>query len=148
MAKRFLPAWARVRMGKIVVAIFLCVMVALLGLGVLHNWQYIAGQNPEGVTELYFTQPQLLPKQIQPSVDYSAQFTIANHEGRDMAYSYKVTVIENGIQQVQPPATLVVAKDAARQQPIHFKAMQPGATLQVVIELVGMNQTIHFRAQS
>ncbi len=106
-------------------------------------------QQPTPFTELFLDDHASLPRQVTPGVPATFHFTIANHEGRAVAYDYRVTVTgANGSSAVAQRATVEVGAGASTSIAATFTTT-PGSSSSVIsVELVDRTENVHFEVRS
>jgi hypothetical protein len=105
-------------------------------------------RQPTPFTELYFTNAQSLPKDLRGEGPFTFQFTIANHEGRVVGYSYLVTAADTGGTTPITHGAVVIESGQSTPLPVSFVPARIDTTYLVTVQLVGRPETIHFRATS
>jgi hypothetical protein len=101
---------------------------------------------PQPFTELYFADPDALPKTIQFERDYSAGFVIANRTDTARKYTYDVTVQTESAIVRHDPVTVTVAANDMSLQYVTFQTPVPNQTTTVTVSLEGTDQIIRFYA--
>lgn len=102
----------------------------------------------ETFTELYFEDHLHLPKTLKTGVPFQLSFTIHNLEGKDMKYPVSISAISD----TEPPIILPLLETSVEIDKNISKTLQVELTLpasssareKVQIELVDLNQSIHF----
>jgi uncharacterized membrane protein len=143
-------------LGSFRVRILLAVLVAigLLGAGMwwvpaaVRELRSSTTREPAAFTELYVTDPSRLPKHLVAGTPARFGFTIRNHEGRAVTYSYVVTATGGG-----PTATVTQGQASVRSGDgvdlsATFVPRQPATTYLFVVRLLGRSETIHFTGTS
>lgn len=134
---------------------------AIIGLGILVEigllaytpdaaavWAKLTTRQPERFTELYFSDPAKLPKQVKVNQTSDFTYRIVNHEAGITAYHAYVTLYENGVAKRIQADNPVVPAGSSRELHVRFTPTTPNAELQLEITLPAQHQTIHFRSQS
>jgi hypothetical protein len=104
----------------------------------------------EPVTELYFVNHMTLPQHITAGKNTAVVFHIQNSQGADMIYYPRVTLFENGVGHViaLPQRALPIANGGGQDISVPVSPSQSGENLELVIDLPGQGESIHFRSQS
>jgi hypothetical protein len=105
-------------------------------------------RQPTSFTELYFTNARSLPKDLRGEGPFTFQFTIANHEGRGVDYSYLVTAADTGGITPITRGALVVESGQSTPLSVSFVPGRIDTIYLVTVQLVGRPETIRFRATS
>jgi hypothetical protein len=105
-------------------------------------------RQPTLFTELYFTNARYLPKDLRGEGPFTFQFTIANHEGRVVGYTYLVTAADTGGTTPITRSAVVVESGQSTSLPVSFVPARIHTTYVVTVQLVGRSETIHFRSTS
>jgi hypothetical protein len=105
-------------------------------------------RQPTLFTELYFTNARYLPKDLRGQGPFSFQFTIANHEGRTVDYSYLVTAAHVGGTTPITRDAVIVESGHATALSVSFVPARTNTPYLVTVELVGRPESIHFRGTS
>ena len=102
----------------------------------------------QSYTELYFTNPNSLPKSVAKDTWYFVPVTLTNHEGDRKTYTYTVTVFENGTQTKKNNGTVILSDSQSKALQLPYSVTTSGQKVLVVITLSNTNQRIQFYAQS
>ncbi len=126
---------------------------ALLGIGAwirphlgqtVYQWQLF--QQPERLSELYFTDHTKLPTTYQPGTAYPLAFTVRNLENKTTTYTYEV------LQQAEnSPGTTLLKTDAfelasgdSHTETVAINYIDAGQRSRIIIHLTSQNQTIQY----
>jgi hypothetical protein len=113
-----------------------------------HQIAESTSQQPATFTELYFSDAAALPKHLSSAAPNVFWFTIANHEGKTVVYSFLVfaesTLGRTTISQGQ--VNLAAGQHA--DVPERYMAPQPGTAYQITIQLLDRPEAIHFTGMS
>lgn len=103
---------------------------------------------PIPFTELYFTDPNTLPKHLLSGQPNMFNFTIANHEAKTVTYTYVVTA-QTPFGTSEVTRDQVTIADGARRV-VTVESVPPvaGITYLITVHLVGRSETIHFTGAS
>jgi hypothetical protein len=123
-------------------------VVGLLSSGVRAQVARSTTRQPDRFTELYFTNEQGLPKDLRGQGPFSFQFTIADHEGRSVDYSYLVTAQDAAGTTPITRSAVVVGSGQSAARSVTFMPARTGTTYLVTVQLLGRPETIHFRGIS
>lgn len=104
----------------------------------------------EPVTELYFVNHMTLPKHLPAGNNTPITFHIQNSQGADLIYYPRVTLFENGVGHVIALSrrALPIANGSGQDVSVPVNPSQAGENLELVIDLPGQGESIHFRSQS
>jgi hypothetical protein len=101
-------------------------------------------RRPAQFTELYFTAPAKIPKRLSTSGPNAFGFTIANHEGRTVAYPYVVTVQSPEGTSIISQDTVTVAAGGLAQQTVQFTPDHRATIYVFSVHISGRSEVIHF----
>jgi hypothetical protein len=101
-------------------------------------------RRPAQFTELYFTAPAKIPKRLSISNPNTFTFTIANHEGRALAYPYVVTA-----QSPEGASTISqhirrVAPGGVAEETVQFMPEHSATSYLFSVQISGRPEVIHF----
>ncbi len=99
---------------------------------------------PETFTELYFEDHTNLPSETILFYDNRFKFTIHNLEHKDMSYPYEVYFDWDGTHKTIATGTAFLSHDESTTIDVGFILNEPIARQKIVVELIGLNQQIHF----
>jgi hypothetical protein len=139
---------ARLGLEKIMLAVGI-LLIVLGGSMLTSNVALFAdatSYQPKSFTELYFAQPDALPKVMHTDVVYTAPFTIVNRTSARQTYHYTITVQTESAIAVQPPVAITLMPGEAVTKNALLKAPVPDQPLLVSINLKGTDQVIRFYA--
>jgi hypothetical protein len=116
--------------------------------GARHQIAESTSQKPATFTELYFSDAAALPKHLSTAGPNPFWFTIANHEGKTVVYSFVVfaesTLGRTTISQGQ--INLAAGKRA--DVPERYTPPQPGTAYRITVQLIDRPEAIHFTGTS
>jgi hypothetical protein len=138
-----------VRSYKRVLITFLVVALLVVADAIGHTSLFAEATSaqPQSFTELYFAQPNALPKYIRTSTKYDVPFVISNHNTTAARYTYIVTVQTDAAIVRQKPVTIAVAQGTASVIHASVTSPVPNEQVLVTIALEHTNQFIQFYAQ-
>jgi hypothetical protein len=128
--------------------------LAALGLGLVfpheiaHQLALSFTRQPTPYTELYFTDPQLLPASFSVPGPNSFRFTVVNHEGREYLYSYVVTVASSHGLSTVTRGTLDVVDGRSATAAVDFLTARRDTQYVVSVTVLRPLETIHFKGLS
>jgi hypothetical protein len=126
------------------VAIFL--VVSVLTPGGRHQWAVSIFRQPTHYTTLAFRNAAALPHDVNAGVPVHLSFTVANHEGRRVAYPYVVSSTPNPpdgrVPKVLHRASLTVPDGGQRTASVTVKPRCPSASCRLQVSLPGHPETI------
>ena len=102
-------------------------------------------RQPEKYSELYFAEPEHLPKQLNPGEPTSLDFVIVNHEATEFQYHYQVFIAKNDAPGTATTGEVKLNNGQQTHQNVTIPAQKAGEQLQVIIRLPEKNQEIWFR---
>jgi hypothetical protein len=145
---RALSAQLRSRSGFILRALIIIVIAFAVSTAVSRTALFgsATAAQPQPFTELYFADPDALPKTVQFERDYSIGFVIANRTDATRKYTYDVTVQTESAIVRHDPVTVTVAAHDMTLQYVTFQTPVPTQTTTVAISLEGTDQVIRFYA--
>jgi len=132
---------------------FAIALVGFVNAAVLSPWfrhevEVSVARQPTPFTELYVNDHTALPSHVPPGASATFRFTIANHEGSDLAYPYTVTISgATGTAEVQQGTVLVRDAGSSGVDVAFTPAAGVGAS-EVKVQLVGRTESLHFEVQS
>lgn len=136
--------WAAISITLLFAAYFLITDDDLLGRGA----SYFFPPPQEGVTELYFTNYEALPKRLNVGKQYIVEFEIANHEGRKEVYTYQATIAEDQSVRDLPPQQVELEDGQSAKLRVIFTPSVLYTRDEVDIRLLDRDQSIQFSASS
>jgi Protein of unknown function (DUF1616) len=133
------PWWPFVLAGIVVLA-----GVSLLIPAARHQWALSIIRQPDHYTALSFRDPGGLPHSIEAGARVHLTFTVANHEGRHMEYTYQLSSANrvDAHQKVLRRATLAVPKGGQRTESVTVRPACASSTCRVQVSLPGHHETI------
>jgi uncharacterized membrane protein len=108
---------------------------------VRHALVLATSRQPEPFTQLYFTGGEPPGHTYTPGVVQRVPFTIVNHEGRAVEYSY--AIYANG-RQVAAPTTRTVDDGAQFSTSQPFQITDQGSRVDIEVRLLGIGESIHY----
>jgi hypothetical protein len=99
-------------------------------------------------TQLYFASPTKLPTELKVDKKNIIAFTIENDEGRVYRYTYTVTLEDSQSQAVMTRNTVTVGDGDSATRQIAVTPKDRKSTYLITVSLEGMNQSIHFYADT
>ncbi len=105
-------------------------------------------KQPEPFTELYFSNPNNLPKLITARVAARFSYEVVNHEAQTENYQADVTMVENGRSRSLGNAEFSLADEQSVTETVVFAAASAHETIELIVALPSQNETIHFWSQS
>lgn len=130
------------------------ICIAATGLGIAfphqiaHQIALAVTRQPEPFTELYFSDPDGLPKSLSLSRPNTFGFTIVNHERHDIVYSYVVTLASRYGTSVIARGPMDVGKNRDATKLVNITVSQRATVYLVTVTLLGRAETIWFRGTS
>jgi len=142
------------RDARRVVILILVIAVVLNGAAVLalHQksladaYRTATSHQPERFTELYFNDPDMLPRQLVAGKAATFSFSIANREAQDFTYYYQVAFEGPELRIVQPVQTVSLHSAQARTEQAIIPAQAAGKHIRVTVRIINKDQAIAFRA--
>lgn len=111
---------------------------------VLKQVNLSVSRQPARFTELYFTDPETIPKQLSLSKPNEVGFTVANHEHRAMDYPYVVTAESAQGRTVIAQGQVGVASGKLAHTTAQFTPPQPNTKYLLAVHLIGRAEVIRF----
>lgn len=110
----------------------------------LHRWKLLP--EPERLTELYFTQPNSLPKQYVPGQAQTVRFTTHNLEYRTTNYQYRIveTGQANNQSQTLASGSFTLPQNAYKQETVNISTVDLGSNVKVEVDLMNVNESIDY----
>ena len=105
-------------------------------------------RQPEHFTELYFSDPESLPKEVEADEPSKFTYRVTNREGRTVTYTTRVILVENGRLKVIQRTTVTLLDGQSKDVVVPFTATTSGHSLELIVELIDQDMSIHFRSQS
>ena len=105
-------------------------------------------RRPASFTELYFTDPDRLPRHLSSRASNQVLFTIVNHGSQAIDYAYVITA--QGVRETTTLATGSVHVGAGNKadESVSFRPGQLATTYVVNVALTARPEAIHFTATS
>jgi hypothetical protein len=101
-------------------------------------------RQPAHFTELYFAAPARIPKRLSISNPNTFAFTIANHEGKALAYPYVVTAQSLEGTFIISQHVVTVAPGGVAQETVQFVPRHPATSYLFSVHISGRTEVIHF----
>jgi len=110
----------------------------------MHRWKLLP--EPERLTELYFTNPNKLPKTYTPGQPQEVSFTVHNLEYRSMNYRYQITQSSQDGQQSQVMNTgaFSLGHDLYHTAAVNIPTVNLGDNVKVEVKLINTNESIDY----
>jgi hypothetical protein len=133
------------RTAGVVIVVAIC--LALPPITHTNAWRMATSHQPETFTELYFADPDHLPRVMAPGQIFTPDFIIRNLEGRTMTYQYELRVSSDtpGTQPTIASDTTTIGTGNAETVtlPVTMPSFSDRANLTISIKPT--NQQIHYR---
>ena len=128
----------------------LCVAAVGLGLGIAFRHQIAPAltREPTPFTQLYFSDPDGLPRTLRVSRPNRFEFTVVNREGRASAYSYVVTLASSHGSSTVARGRIDLRNNKAATVEIDVRPTRRATEYSIAVGLVGRDKTIQFGAVS
>jgi hypothetical protein len=126
-------------------------LVLGLGLSLLfpagrHQWALSLIRQPARYTALSFSQPSALPAAVVRGHPMLISFTVANHEGRRVKYTYVVTATAGRRTQILQQAVRAVAAGATWKASVTVRPRCQASPCRITVSLPGHPAVIDFLA--
>lgn len=110
----------------------------------LRSWKLLP--EPERLTELYFTDPNNLPKSYTPGQPQAVKFTVHNLEYRTTHYRYKITeTSQDGMQSQQlADGSFTMTQNSYHKTSVNISTADLGSSVKVEVELVNVKENIDY----
>jgi hypothetical protein len=110
----------------------------------MRDWKLLP--EPERLTELYFTQPNSLPKQYAPGQTQTVRFTTHNLEYQTTAYQYHIveTSQANNQSQTLASGSFTLPQNAYKQETVNISTVDLGQHVKVEVNLMNVNESIDY----
>jgi uncharacterized membrane protein len=110
----------------------------------LHSWKLLP--EPERLTELYFTDPNHLPKTYAPGQTQTVKFTVHNLEYRTTNYQYRIIETSQDGKQSQQLAggEFTLPQNGYQKPAVNIPTVDLGANVKVEVRLVSQNESIDY----
>jgi hypothetical protein len=99
-------------------------------------------RRPAQFTELYFAAPARIPKRLSISNPNTFAFTVANHEGKALAYPYAAQSLEGT--SIVSQHVVTVAPGGIAQETVQFMPHHPATSYLFSVHISGRTEVIHF----
>jgi hypothetical protein len=103
---------------------------------------------PEKLTELYFDNPDTLPTTVKPNQPVTIRYHIHNLEYQGTAYQVRVSLVTNGKVSTIEQKAFTLPSSASVDIPVTFTPTASGTNYELVVNLIGQNESILFRSHS
>lgn len=128
-------------------------IIIIIGLGAifhspinhqLSGWKLLP--EPEKLTELYFTQPNSLPKTYVPGQAQTVGFTVHNLEYQTTTYHYDIieSSLDNNQTQTLTTGSFTLNQNGYKQTSVNISTADLGQRAKVEVELVNQNESIDY----
>ncbi len=135
------------------VILFLVAIIAIVGLAAIfhapinrqmHRWKLLP--EPERLTELYFTNPNSLPKTYVPGQSQPVSFTVHNLEYRHTNYKYQITeTSQDGTKSQQlADGAFSLEQNEYHKTTVNIPIVDLGPAVKVEVRLVNVNESIDY----
>lgn len=105
-------------------------------------------RQPTPYTQLYFTNPEELPGSFNVNQKITFDFTIENDEGGTHTYTYTITLEDSRSRLVVDQQTVIIPDMSSAVLPVTVVPKDQKSRYLISVNLKGMNQSIHFYAES
>lgn len=108
----------------------------------LDQWSLLP--RSQAVTELYFTQPKLLPLVYTPNQPMKLDFTVKNNSEHTVTYTYAITQNQEGGEPVElQKTTITLGENSAKQVAATIKPLDTGDRSRLAVQLEGRTERIN-----
>jgi hypothetical protein len=115
----------------------------------LHQqWVLSTTQQPDRLTELYFDNPNALPKVTWAGKTEHVSYHVHNLESRTTTYTARVNLVVNGQIQTIQQNQFVLPNDGQLSIPVTYTPSAKNQHLQLSVDLLGQNESITFRSST
>jgi hypothetical protein len=136
----------------VALAAVFAVVAAGLGIAfphqIAHQIALAVTRQPTPFTELYFSDPNGLPKSLSLARPNVFRFTVVNHEGHDTIYSYVVTLSSSHGGSTIAQGRIQLKNNTSATRLINVHASRSETEYVTTVNLVGRTQVIRFRGVS
>lgn len=140
------------RVLRWVAAAALCAIVGVLVVAfphqIAHEVALAVTTRPQAFTQLYFSNPTTLPKSLALSGPNPFRFTVANHEGHEIIYSYTVTMASSDDHSILAQGRIDLQNNVAATRLVNVRPTRPATQYLISVSLLGRNEAIWFRGVS
>ena len=126
----------------------LCVAAVGIGSVVRHQIAPALTRQPTPFTQLYFSDPDSLPKALRVSLPNRFSFTVVNREGHDSAYAYVVTLATSSGSSTVAEGRIDLRNGRGATIGVDVSPTRRATEYVVTVSLVGRAKMIRFRAAS
>ncbi len=136
---------------RVMVGIFTLVIIASVAFiptqsTIRNAFKQTLSHKPEPITELYFTEPELIPTTYTPGQIIELPFTVHNLENKNMKYYFQIA-LNDQVVTTEPKNVNVQNGDTYRANQKIFIHPEQSGDLELSISLQNMPQSIHVRLQ-
>jgi hypothetical protein len=132
----------------LIVFILVAAVAAVSSKSLRHQIALSIVRQPTPYTQLYFSHAGALPVRFKIGQKNSFDFTIVNNESRAYRYTYTVTLDDSRSHSVVSIETVTIDDGGEVTRPVTLVPKDHKANYLVTIALEGMNQSIHFYAET
>jgi hypothetical protein len=115
---------------------------------IAHQITLSVTKQPTPFTELYFSNPNGLPKSLSLSRPNLFRFTVVNHEGRDAVYSYVVTLASSYGNSTITQGRIDLSNGMSATRLVDVRPTHGATEYVTTVSLQGRSETIRFRGVS
>lgn len=135
-------------LGVATVLVISMIAVALpFRTSLVHALKLATTHQPERFSELYFAQPDMLPKNLHIGEIADVGFVVTNHEDGQHTYRYQVVFMLDGQAMATRTGAFTLEDQQSTTQKVTIPAQSTPGQLRIIIRLVDKDQTIHFRTE-
>lgn len=130
----------------------ICIAAMSLGIAfhhqIAHQIALAITRQPTPFTQLYFSDPNALPKSLSLSHPNRFGFKVVNHEGRDTAYSYVVTLASSTGSSTIAQGRIDLRSNEGATRLVDVRPTRRATEYLITVNLVGRTEMIRFRGVS
>jgi len=110
----------------------------------MRRWKLLP--EPERLTELYFTQPNSLPKTYAPGQAQTVKFTVHNLEYQTTKYQYQIIEAsqDNNQSQTLTTGNFTLPQNAYKQATVNIPTVDLGQHVKIEVELLNKKESIDY----
>lgn len=110
----------------------------------MRRWKLLP--EPERLTELYFTEPNNVPKSYTPGGMQTVKFTVHNLEYRNTTYTYQITEISQDGQKSSLLAmnSFTLEQNEYHKEAVNISTTDLGPSVKVEVKLMNVNESIDY----
>ena len=131
----------------LVAAVAICAVVVLSG-PLRHQIVLSVRRQPTPYASLFFTSPGSLPSDLPVRADYPVTFTVANHDGRDRSFQFRVTLASRSHDDETTTGLVTVAGNGDTRETVNVRPLEPCDPCKVTVALPTEHALIYFTAGS